>query len=349
MSVSSKTIVVAGLDELLARFTDITVEEQLAGFSWRVTAVPAGAEFRADGKSGKVILPIQPRLHASRQWLREEGSGQKRLLLAPHVPESLAAELRKKPINHADLNGRLFVATDWALIDRRPTERRHRSPGTKLDVFSAKTSRLVRCLLAHRDREWTQEQLTGRTGLSRGLVSRALQHLLEEEFVRREAKATRTTAARYRLHAFDRLLEAWQGADHWVDRAEVHQFSALAGDVNELATEVRELLRDREGKVAGVFTQWFAARLRHPYTDSPVVSVYVRKRPEAALRYARPVANGGNLWLIVPQDAGVFQETQEVEGFPLACDAQIYLDLLQVGQRGPEQASALRQWEEFGR
>ena len=50
-----------------------------------------------------------------------------------------------------------------------------------------------------------------------------------------------------------------------------------------------------------------------------------------------------------PADNGVFRENQRVGGFTLVCDAQIYLDLLQVGLRGPDQARALREWEGFGR
>lgn len=346
---TSKTVTVRDPEELLRRFIERSSEEQFTGFSCRVASVPKGLEIRVDGKGEKQILPVRPRLHTSRQWLKDVTEGRSTVVLAPHVPEPLAADLRQAGINHADLNGRLFLSTGWALIDRRPAGRRHRGPEAAFDVFAAKTSRLARCLLAHRDQEWTQEELTVRTGLSRGLVSRALAHLTEEEYVRQEAKATRTKPARYRLQSFDRLLDAWQGADRWVERADVHQFSVLTSEVSELAADVRELLRNKDGQSTGVFTQWFAARLRHTYTDSPVVSVYVRNLPETTLRFARPVPNGGNLWFIVPKDEGVFQEVQEVDGFPLACDAQIYLDLQQVGGRGQEQATALRQWEGFAR
>jgi DNA-binding HxlR family transcriptional regulator len=346
---SGKTVTVSNSDDLLARFAGKFANEEVAGFSWRVIALPLGVEIRLEGRGEKLILPVRARLHPSRQWLKEAGEGRRAVLLAPHIPEALAADLRRLAINHADLNGRLFLTTGWALIDRRPTERSHRSPETALDVFSQKTSRLVRCLLAHREREWTQEELTGRTGLSRGLVSRALTYLTQEEFVRREAKATREVPARYRVQAFDRLLDAWQQADRWHARTELHEFSVLTGDPAELAADVRELLRGKDGQVAGVFTQWFAARLRHPYTDSPVVSAYVRQLPESLPQFARPVASGGNLWLLVPKDEGVFQETQEVAGYPLVSDVQIYLDLLQVEGRGPEQAKALRNWEGFAR
>lgn len=49
------------------------------------------------------------------------------------------------------------------------------------------------------------------------------------------------------------------------------------------------------------------------------------------------------------EDDGVFRETQRVGEFTLACDAQVYLDLLPVGWRGPEQAKALRDWKGFGK
>jgi len=60
------------------------------------------------------------------------------------------------------------------------------------------------------------------------------------------------------------------------------------------------------------------------------------------------VTDGGTLWLVAPKDDGVFRETQKVGEFTLACDAQIYLDLVRAGLRGPEQAQALREWSGFG-
>jgi hypothetical protein len=81
---------------------------------------------------------------------------------------------------------------------------------------------------------------------------------------------------------------------------------------------------------------------------SAYVSAFDDKHIERALN-ARRVADGGTLWLIVPKEEGVFRETQIAGGLTVACDAQIYLDLLQVGLRGPDQAKALREWEWFGR
>ena len=63
----------------------------------------------------------------------------------------------------------------------------------------------------------------------------------------------------------------------------------------------------------------------------------------------RPVTEGGRLWLRVPDDAGLLTETQTTGPLNLATDAQIYLDLQRTGLRGPDAATALREWEGFCR
>ncbi len=100
------------------------------------------------------------------------------------------------------------------------------------------------------------------------------------------------------------------------------------------------------------FTQWVAGWLRHPYTEPVIATAYVARLPEAAILEQlglRPVSDAGKVWLFVPDDAGVFLETQTIQDLPLVTDAQVYVDLQQTGLRGSDQASALRNWEGFCR
>lgn len=344
----SKTISITDPVKLLAAYVQEAPNESLDAYSLRFSPVrDETAEVRLEAKGEKAVLPIQPLLHPSRKWLStaSDPRHQKRLLLSPHLPEALAADLRAAGLCHADLNGRLFIQTPWLVIDRRPAATRFRNPESAPDAFSLKTSRLVRALLSDRDREWTQEELTTRTAVSRGLVSRILNVLKEDGFLEQPVAATRQAAARYRVSAFDRLLDAWKTADRWADRVTVQQYSVLSSNAEEIARDIVECVG--EGKTA--FTQWFAAHLRFPYTTPPVVTAYVTEPQWLNQPLGRKVSSGGNLWLVHPADDGVFRETQQVRGFPLVADTQIYLDLLQVGQRGPDQAEALRQWEGFAR
>lgn len=107
-----------------------------------------------------------------------------------------------------------------------------------------------------------------------------------------------------------------------------------------------------EQSVPIAFTQWIAAWLRHPYTEPVVTSAYVARLPEAAALERlglRPVTDAGKVWLLIPDDEGVFLETPNAQGLPLATDAQIYLDLQRTRLCGPDQAAALRNWEGFCR
>jgi len=201
---------------------------------------------------------------------------------------------------------------------------------------------LVRSLLNRPDYPWSQKELVERTGLSKGLVSRLTQHLADEGLIK---QAERTLG----VERGGALLDAWAARDEWRKRTTVHQYSLLEAEPEEIARRVSRIFSSNERPV---FTQWFAANLRRAYTIPPAVSAYVPRflesKQESELG-ARRVLDGGSLWLVVPRDRGVFLETQQIGEFTLACDAQIYLDLLETGLRGPEQAHALREWEGFGK
>ena len=343
----SKTI--DTVEALLKAFVHSVGELKLTNVDVRASIISGTrAELRVEAQNEKTLLPVRPQLHPSRKILnrpddsREEAS----IIVSPRIPDDLAADYRKAGINHGDLNGRLFIQTPWLLLDREPKETLHRNPVPEPDLFSLKSSRIARALLSHRDRTWSQEALTERTKISRGLVSRILNTLISRGFVTQESAGTRKSAAVYRLADFDRLLDAWKTADVWAKRVVVQQYSLLVNDAGEIARTVRDAFDDENV----VFTQWFAAHVRHPYTTPPVVSAYVQKdRRLPELRFARAVPSGGNLWLILPDDEGVFLETQERDGFRLVSDVQIFLDLIEMGQRGPDAAEALRAWDGFAR
>ena len=263
------------------------------------------------------------------------------LLIAPSLSDVLVRHCRDRGIPCADLNGRVWVRIGPVLIDRSPSGgRRYRPLLTPPDPFQPKSSRLVRALLSHPERGWTQRELIARTGLSPGLVSRLTRHLISQGWVEEVDRVLS-------LQRPDSLLDAWATEDDWTRRTTLRQYSLLETDPERVA---RRLIQGLAARQPVVFTQWFAANLRHPYTPPPVVSAYVPTLPtgeELNSLGGRPVGDGGTLWLIVPNDEGVFRETQQVGEFVLTCDAQVYLDLLQVGLRGPDQARALRDWSGF--
>jgi len=268
------------------------------------------------------------------------------LLVTPHLSERFVELCRKSGVACLDLNGRVWIHRGTVLVDRSPPASRELvvAASPEPHLFSAKSSRVTRAFLSPRT-SWTQAELATATGVSRPLLSRLLETLARQGFVRRDGgkRGGQWIAAQP-----DALLDEWARRDVWSRRVVVHEYSILVPGL-ELAAQQ---LVTAFGSSRLAFTQWFAAQLRHPYTESPVLSAYVETRPSPDVLKtlnAREVSSGGRLWLIRPQDAGLFQFTQTVEGLPLVSDAQIYLDLLQTGQRGPDAADALRGWEGFRR
>jgi len=265
------------------------------------------------------------------------------LLVTVRLTPAILDHCRRLGVNCTDLNGRLWLRARGLLVDRQEpgVRERFRLAEREPGFFRLKSSRLPRVLLSHPGRKWRQSELADATGLSQGLVSRLLNHAANQGWV---------DGARgdWQVIAADLLLDAWVAKDEWTKRVVLRQYSALERDFGKLARRLVAVAAF--GEVA--FTQWFAANLRFPYADPPVVSAYRRDflpEPEVHSLGLREVADGGTVWVVVPRDAGVFRGARCVTGLPLACDVQIYLDLLQVGLRGPDQAEALRAWEGFCR
>lgn len=267
------------------------------------------------------------------------------LLATVSLTDSLLRLCKEQKVNCVDLNGRLRLRGEGLLVERGAnTDGRkrvqYRSADRPINFFSAKSSRLARIFLAYRDREWTQKELADLAGLSQGLVSRLLNYAADQGWIE-------GSRGNWTVRNFDALLDAWGLADNWNKRGVIRQYSGLASSLTSIA---HDLLEATVGNIA--YTQWFAANLRSPYTQPPVLSAYRSEFLNESDRNSlqlREVDNGGKLWIIVPNETGPFHAVQRVEGLPLVCDAQIYLDLLQVGLRGPEQAQALRDWEGFCR
>lgn len=262
------------------------------------------------------------------------------LLVTVHLPEAFVQECRSRGVSCLDLNGRVWIKAPGLIIDRNvpSSSVRYRLAAAEIRFFAPKSARLARTLLHTPDRTWRQSDLANITGLSQGLLSRLLNHAVRQGWV--EGKR-----GDWKLALADALLDAWEQEDRFSKRVTLRQYSTLEPD---LPTIARQLVERTHGEL--VFTQWFAGGLRYPYADVPIVSAYRREFPtdeeQRALNY-REVYDGGKVRILIPRDDGVFRTIQRIEGFPLVSDAQIYLDLIRAGLRGPDQAKALREWKGF--
>jgi len=261
------------------------------------------------------------------------------LLLAPFISEGAGKICEEAGISYADLAGNARVAFGTIYISVRLPEAPKRERRELQSLFTPRATRMLRVLLNAPHKIWKVAELAGAARVSLGWVSALRQKLAAKEWASLEADGFRITKP-------DAVLDAWAVADNWDKRTRTEEYSVPFFDPEELAAKLQDALHDSPP----VFTQWFAGWLRHPHTTPVIVSAYVWQFPseaEIARLAGRRVSEGGRLRLIVPKDEGVFDVTQTVQGFALASDAQIYVDLLHAGQRGEEQAGELRKWADF--
>lgn len=342
--ISSKTSPIRYESELAREFAELVVrDKRIEGFSLNSAHHPAEALLKLDGQEFRFTLRFLLTPTAEDVSLSRSNGNPPTLLVAPRLTPALLQLCRQHGTNAADLNGQLFLRGHGLLVSLPSLPDRHfRFDQEPRNVFVGKSVRIVRTLLTDPERTWQQSELIKRTGATSGLVSRIVTHLTRQGLLKK------TDARRFHVASPLDLLDAWAQADDFSRRTTTYRYAALNNDPVRLAKSIRNVLT--HGAPPFAFTQWIAASLRHPYTEPTIVSLYVQQRPSPQLLDQlglQPVEDAGRVWFHVPSDEGIFQDRRFVQDLPLVTDAQIYLDLLKTGLRGPEQAQALREWSGF--
>ncbi len=348
---SSESAVIRHENELLQHFRQlIDVEPDL---EWKTPQeTTANGRFPwlelTFGKSPsrfKPVYSLKPSIPELESTLADWSDPIPPLLVVPELVPRILDFCRQKHLAAIDLNGRVLIRGEGLLVDRRSLPGRDfRFELEPRNIFVGKSARIVRSLLTDRDRDWVQNDLVKRTKASSGLVSRIVQHLISQGFIEKR------TPREFRLRDPLGLIAAWTKADDFNRRVVTTRYTVLGGNPIDIARQLQAWAREQSVPIG--FTQWTAGWLRHPYTEPVIASAYVARPPEIATLERlglRPVSDAGKVWLFVPDDEGVFLETQTVQELPLVTDAQIYLDLQHTGLRGPDAAAALRDWEGFCR
>ena len=353
------TTPVRELPELIELFADWLPQDP--DLKWTFPTVPASEplptlELDVEGhvQAFTPVYILKPS-QAALKRVRVTAGRPPAVLVTADLTTRLAEMCRERKLSALDLNGRALLRAPGLLVDR-PAQpgRTFKYELEPRNIFAGKSARILRTLLTDRTRPWNQKDLAERTGASTGLISRIVHHLLTYGHI--EKHGTRE----FRITDLGGLLDAWRSTDNFHERTRTARFAAPETSPVELAHRVRAWARTQEVRIA--FTQHLAASLRHGSAEPQVTAAYVSRLPDAATLQEwemEPVEEGGDLWLHLPDEEGVFLETQAAYRFvpilqqkinldlPLASDAQIYLDLLKSPGAGAEQATAMRNWSGF--
>lgn len=209
-------------------------------------------------------------------------------------------------------------------------------PGRPRSVFAPKSARIARLLLIEPKRAFAQRELAKAAGLDEGFTSRIVRQLEAQRLVAREPSGAVKTAD------FDAMLDAWREAYDFSKHHIVRGHIAARSSDEVLRQVAGQLKRDKiEHAATGLAGAW----LLNQFSGFRLVVFYVARLPSVEAQQAmgfREESRGENVWLVVPNDEGVFHGAAEREGIRCVHPVQVYLDLKNHPERSAEAAEPLR-------
>lgn len=290
------------------------------------------------------------------------------LVAVPFMGEAGRRACEAARVAWFDLSGNAHIVAPGIriIVDGRPD--RFRQPGRPASIFAPKSARVVRWLLMHPDRSFTQREIARATDMTEGFVSRIVARLEADSYIARVGVSgegdgfgsgygygagsgagdgdgsggSHQSKPPVRVRDASLLLDAWRDeydfSKHTVIRGHV---AARSGDT--LARFVSDtLVADRvEHAATGLAAAW---QLTH-FAAFRIATFFVTSELSAELKAKlcfREDPRGANLWLVVPNDPGVFHGAKDRDGLRCVHPVQAYLDLKDHPERAVEAAERLR-------
>ena len=262
-------------------------------------------------------------------WLTKSAAS---LVVAPRISARARSLLNEAGVSWYEPDGDYRIAIGGLFIERLVEQSKRRSteaPDTRFvaDPFAGGALRVVRWLLIDPGQAWSIADMAERAGLTLGFVSRAFKTLARDAYLERVRGATRLTDR-------DALLDAWAASPLPKDSA--FERVATGGGPEALLRMVPTLPVPSPYAV----TAEAAAERIAPFARFSRVEMYVDDVAswDRALDLTA-VPRGGNLVLIKPVDAGVFDGSFERDGVMLTSRPQLYVDLVRRGGAAAEAAA----------
>jgi hypothetical protein len=219
-------------------------------------------------------------------------------------------------------------------IEGKPNQ--FKRPGRPRSVFAPKSSRIARWLLMEPERAFSQRELARASDLDEGFTSRIVRQLEELRLVARDQGSA------VRVADYNAMLGAWREAydfsKHYIVRG--HIAARSSDDVLRQLAEGLKL-----GQLAYAVTGLAGAWLLDQFAGFRLVVCYVGQIPPAEVKKQLGFyeeQQGENVWLVVPNDEGVFHGASEGNGIRCVHPVQVYLDLKGHPERSAEAAEELR-------
>ena len=253
----------------------------------------------------------------------------------PVVAVPLISERGKKicdehNIGYLDFSGNAKIVCGNIFIHTEGNVRPKDAVVERQTLFSPKAARVTRFLLSQPKNRWTQKEISERTGLSKGMVSRVINRMMEMGYVTEKDKKLAPSN-------FDDLFSAWVESET-KRRERKRSYYVWAQNPDKLMNMVADKLS--LGRIKYAFTQEAGASLVAPFAAFDIVSVYVESLDKFPVRSlsASEADKGFNLMVIEAPDDYIFTKSRDRGGLKVVDNLQLYADLKKNPLRGEKQA-----------
>lgn len=254
------------------------------------------------------------------------------VLCVPAISERVAEMCRERGIGYLDEAGNCHITGPGLFIHIHG--HRNARPDTRptVDVFAAKSSRIIRVLLTHPKRGWQVQALAAEAQVSLGLASKTKCALVEQ------ALAEERDGLLYPRQP-EQLLREWSKRYSASRSKRVALFTL--DKLQDAEQRIMEWCRTRSIRCA--LTQFSGAWRLAPMVRYNRSVIYVESDTHqlTAELGLKPVSTGANLVVSAPFDSFVFYDQREVSGVSVVSPIQLYLDLIGESGRGEEAAQEI--------
>ena len=254
------------------------------------------------------------------------------VFMAPYVSSKAAEICKQDNTGYVDLAGNCRICLDNLFIEREGKPNPFAEKRGLRTLFSPKSSRVLRVLLANPGEAWKVQGLAKEAGVSLGLAANVKKCLEDREWVRKTGKGLV-------LREPEKLLMEW-AESYSFRKNRVRDFYSLKS-ISDLEADLAVMCLDRKLRYA--LTGFSASARLAPMVRSPRMMAYVENLSNEMIVSLglKEVTSGANVTLMEPYDDGVYYGAREIGGVRVASSVQVYLDLKGFRGRGEEAAAKL--------
>ena len=258
------------------------------------------------------------------------------LLAVPFMSDTGRRVCADAQVAWFDLSGNAHIIGPRlrVIVEGRPN--RFLRPGRPASIFAPKSARVIRWLLENQGQALVQRDIARATDMTEGFVSRIASRLERERYVVREPSGA------LRVKDPQLLLDAWRDEYHF-DKHTIIKGVLAARSGDALTRFVGDTLTEASAEHAatGLAAAW---QMTH-FAGFRIATFFVAEPCTKDLMDRlgfREEARGANLWLVNPNDAGVFHGAGVRDAVRCVHPVQAYVYLKSHPERAPEAAERLQ-------